>query len=58
MGSIQEIRNEYDMLTGNMNRMCVTDDRDELIDRMRFAKANIDRLYSMNLDRIRSKKED
>lgn len=50
-----EIRNEYDMLRGNINRMFICDDINELDDMLRFAKIRIERLYKYHHERIINK---
>lgn len=39
---------EYDMLKGNINRMCVADDLIELEAMYRYAKNRLDHIYSVN----------
>lgn len=48
----EEIEIETDLLKGNINRMCVTDDRQELYIMYSFAKKRIDNLFNYNLKRI------
>ena len=48
----QEMRNEKDMLEGNINRMFVTDDMDELCSMYMFAKERLDTLFRENCKRI------
>lgn len=50
-----EIRNEYDMLRGNINRMFVCDDINELDEMYRFAKIRIERFYEYHHARIINK---
>ena len=51
--SNQDISIEIDMLKGNINRMCVTDDREEL-DKMFFhAIKSLNRIHDGNFERIR-----
>lgn len=48
----QEMRNEKDMLVGNINRMFVTDDIDELCSMFVFAKERLDVLFKENCRRV------
>jgi hypothetical protein len=52
---LDEIRNTEDMLKGNINRMCVTNDIKELRDMCNHAKRRIQHIYDMNYDRLRKK---
>ena len=47
-----KINNEYDLLRGNMNRMCVTDDFDELERMVYFAMRRIHQLEDLNRERL------
>jgi hypothetical protein len=47
-----KISNEYDLLRGNMNRMCVTDDFDELEHMVYFAMRRIHQLEDLNRERL------
>ena len=47
-----KISNEYDLLRGNMNRMCVTDDFDELERMVYFAMRRIHQLEDLNRERL------
>lgn len=51
----QKRDNEIDMLKGNINRMCVTDDFDELWDMTSFAIRRILNLYEINKKRVDEK---
>lgn len=46
------IYNEKDMLEGNINRMCVTDDMDELLSMKNFAMKRIERIFQVNYERL------
>lgn len=46
------LKNELDMLQGNINRMCVTDDEEELLSMQEWAKMRIDTIYSLNKQRL------
>lgn len=46
------IKNEYDMLKGNINRMFVSDDIDEVISMYEFAKKRLERIFSANHERV------
>ncbi len=48
----QEIINEADMLKGNINRMCVTDNIEELKRMYEVAKKRIDEIYLHNEKRL------
>lgn len=48
----QEMTNEKDMLIGNINRMFVTKDIDELCSMYIFAKERLDILFKENCKRI------
>jgi len=41
----KELMNEADMLQGNINRMVVTDDKNELINMYSFALKRLDKIY-------------
>jgi hypothetical protein len=47
-----KIQNEYDMLKGNINRMCTSDTTTELRDMYNWAKKRLENLYLMNFYRI------
>lgn len=49
----QKLEIEIDMLRGNINRMCVTDDDVELESMQQWAKKRIDRIYLHNHQRLR-----
>ena len=49
----QKLEIEIDMLKGNINRMCVTDDDAELASMQQWAKKRIDRIYLHNHQRLR-----
>lgn len=51
----QELEIEIDMLQGNINRMCVTDDDAELASMQQWAKRRIDQIYLYNHQRLREK---
>ena len=55
---LQKIWNEEDMLKGNINRMCVTDDMEEFERMFEFAKKRILTIYTINLFRLRGEKND
>ena len=50
--NINELRIERDMIEGNMNRMCVTDDMDELEDMLAVAELRLKRMFYYNKRRI------
>lgn len=41
----KELMNEADMLKGNINRMMVTDDKNELINMYSFALRRLEKIY-------------
>lgn len=41
----KELMNEADMLQGNINRMMVTDDKDELLNMFNFALKRLEKIY-------------
>ena len=41
----KELMNEADMLQGNINRMMVTDDKNELINMYSFALRRLEKIY-------------
>jgi len=49
----KQLENELDMLHGNINRMCVTQDDEELIEMQQWAKRRIDQIYIYNRQRIK-----
>lgn len=49
---IKEIRNKIDMMEGCKNRMCITDDRDELLSLYAFLTLDIAELYRLNRERL------
>lgn len=53
----KKILNESDMMKGNINRMCVTDDEAELANMYGYAVKRAAYLYMLNLERIRSKED-
>lgn len=53
-----ELNNETRMLTGNINRMCVTDSTEELQQMYTFAKKRIDEIYQYNVNRLEQKIDD
>jgi len=55
---LNRIRNEEDMLKGNINRMCVTDSLKELFSMYDFALKRISNIYNINLEKFISNSED
>jgi hypothetical protein len=49
---LNRIRNEEDMLKGNINRMCVTDSLKELFSMYDFAMKRISTIYNINLKKF------
>lgn len=52
MDIIKEMNFVRDMLEGNLNRMSVTDDMEELEDMYSFAKKRIEKIYTINKERL------
>lgn len=50
-----ELRNEIDSLRGNINRICVTDDINELESSYEFAKQRLYNIYFYNLVKLKKK---
>jgi len=48
----KELNIEIDMLKGNINRMCVTKDKDELDSMLEYAQTRIFRIYEYNLQKL------
>lgn len=51
----QDLMNECDMLQGNINRMMVTDDHEELLTMFVYAHHKLDNIYWQNKKRINLK---
>lgn len=49
---IKEIRNKTDMMVGCKNRMCITDDRDELLSLYASLTLYAAELYRLNCERL------
>lgn len=49
---LQETRNEYDMLKGNVNRMFLTDEVAELVKMYEFAQKRLERIYEYHYARL------
>ncbi len=52
----QELDVQLDMLNGNINRMCVTDDVDELNSMYGYAKKRLLIIMLTNVERIKNEK--
>ena len=48
-----KLDNELDMLKGNINRMCVTDSRDELMTMYAWANKRLNSIMTMNEERLK-----
>lgn len=46
---------ELEMLKGNLNRMMITDDIEELFDHYDVAKTRLGKIYQANVDRLKEK---
>ena len=53
----KDLEFELDMLRGNLNRMCVCDTKEELLDMFAFACMRLNDIYKMNKTRIYEKGE-
>lgn len=53
---LNDIRNEEDMLKGNINRMCVCNDFKELDDMFSYAVKRLGKIFAFNYRRLREKK--
>lgn len=51
----QEITNQVDLLNGNINRMCVTDDLGELLAQYKYACDRLNILVIASGERIKGK---
>lgn len=49
---LDKIEHVRDMLKGNINRMCVCEDANELVKMYHYAKFRIDTIYEFCLDRF------
>lgn len=47
-----EVRDEYNMLKGNINRMFLTDDAAELVKMYEFAQKRLERIFDYHVKRI------
>lgn len=54
---LKTIRNEEDMLKGNVNRMCTSDNSEELIDMYGHALLRLRRIYNICWDKFLSQNE-
>lgn len=54
----QEMRNEIDMLIGNINRMCVTNRISEVFSQYEFAKKRLVDIFNYNILRFENKQND
>lgn len=55
---LAEIREQEEMLKGNINRMCVTDSLQELVEQKNFAEFRIARILNINYNRLRESEEE
>ena len=53
-----ELRNERDSLDGDLNRMSVTDDEDEMESMYEWALRRVVAIYEYNVERLKNKKEE
>lgn len=47
-----EVRDEYNMFKGNINRMFLTDDAAELVKMYEFAQKRLERIFDYHVKRI------
>jgi len=47
-----KIRSEHDLLDGNLNRMCVCNDSDELIEMFHYANLRIKNIYDICINKF------
>lgn len=52
-----QLRNEIDMVDGNMARMCVTSSIEELEGMLYYALERINAIYNYNLERLKANEE-
>lgn len=52
-----QLRNEIDMVDGNMARMCVTSSIEELEGMFYYAQERINAIYNYNLKRLKANEE-
>lgn len=53
-----EMHNLVEMLRGEINRMCITDEMKELDNLRLFADLNISKLFDMNVQRLEEEKHE
>mgnify|MGYP001025873739 CR=1 FL=1 len=49
---LQETRNEYDMLKGNVNRMFLTEEVAELVKMYEYAQKRLEKIYEYHYERL------
>ena len=52
-----QLRNEIDMVDGNMARMCITSSTEELEGMFYYAQMRIEAIYYYNLERLKANEE-
>ena len=52
-----QLRNEMDMVDGNMARMCITSSIEELEGMLSYALERINAIYNYNLKRLKANEE-
>lgn len=50
--NLQEARNEYDMLKGNVNRMFLTEEVAELVKMYEYAQKRLEKIYEYHYGRL------
>jgi hypothetical protein len=56
VASKEFLKNEIDFLTGNINRMCVSDNAIEITEMCQWAYKRLEDIYQFNLERVNEKK--
>lgn len=55
---LAQIQEQEELLKGNINRMCVTDSLQELVEQKNFAEFRIGRIMAINYNRLRESEEE
>lgn len=51
----RELDNEIRMIQGNINRMCITDDEEELLSMYRYAQMRLTEIFLFNFLKLEEK---
>lgn len=54
----QKLNNLRDMLDGELNRIMVSDDLDELLKMLMYARENVTKLYELRIIELRGRKNE